>query len=93
MQLRNVDPVERQKDALVRLWGGKAPHIAQRYLNDATRLRRPAQIQFWQDVLSSLAPDASALRTDIAEEEVEPGIAELAAAPTVKRAKRKSSKS
>lgn len=91
MQLRNVDPVERQKDALVRLWGGKAPHIAQRYLNDATRLRRPTQIQFWQDVLSSLSPDAAA-RAGVAEPIPEPGIAELAATPTVKRAKRKSSK-
>lgn len=92
MQLRNVDPVERQKDALVRLWGGKAAHIAQRYLNDATRLRRPAQIQFWQDVLSSLSPEGAA-RAGVAEPVAEPGIAELAATPTVTRARRKSSKS
>lgn len=89
MQLRNVDPVERQKDALVRLWGGKAAQIAQRYLNDATRLRRPAQIQFWQEVLNSLSPDPAA-RTAAAAPE--PGIAELAAPPIVKRAKRKSGK-
>ncbi len=61
MQLRYVDPVVRQRDALQRLWGAEALPIARRYLEDSRRLRRSGQIQFWQDVVNSLtaAPETA----------------------------------
>jgi hypothetical protein len=63
-QLRYVNPAVRQADALQRLWGPRAPRVAQQYLADAKRLKRGAQITFWQEVLTALAEQNAAANTD-----------------------------
>ena len=59
-QLRYVNPAVRQADALQRLWGPRAPRVAQQYLADAKRLKRGQQITFWQEVLTALAEQNAA---------------------------------
>ena len=58
---RYVSPAVRQADALQRLWGPGAPKVAQKYLADARRLKRSAQVEFWQDVLATLAQQNAAM--------------------------------
>lgn len=57
---RYVNPAVRQADALQRLWGPGAPRVANKYLSDARRLKRSAQVEFWQDVLTTLAAQKAA---------------------------------
>ena len=59
IQMRYVDHVVRQADALQRLWGGGAPQVAQRYLATAQRLKRTAQIEFWEQVVAAVAKPAA----------------------------------
>ncbi|WP_041785126.1 hypothetical protein [Rhodospirillum centenum] len=50
------DPVQRQADALLRLWGVGAADTARRYLAEAEKTRKADRIQYWQQVLEMLSP-------------------------------------
>lgn len=50
------DPVQRQAEALLRLWGVGAPDTARRYLAEAEKTRKVDRIQYWQQVLAAVSP-------------------------------------